>query len=102
MAINQNMFHSDPQPQFHYDIGYGGVFAHYRSETPPDFDPKKVVNCLMAIKQYKDKGGFRLDNVGHLFDQMQELSNMGFYLVNFETKKMSEDVFNSALAVSDC
>ena len=88
-----------PLPQYHYDIGFNGVFAHYRSETPPEFDEKKVVDCLAAIAVYKEKDGYRLDNVAHLMQQMQDLSDMGFYLVNFETKHKTESFTPSSIPI---
>ena len=107
MAYNQefvNHISLTPKhkPQYHYDIGYGGLFAHYRSTEPPKFEEKDVIACLMSLRLYfdQDKKGITLDNVAHMTGRLQELRDMGFYLVNFETKDMAVAISSSDLLMS--
>ena len=94
ISLSGNVTNPELEHQYHYDIGYGGLFAHYRSSEPPKFEEKDVISCLMSLRLYfdQDKKGITLDNVAHMTGRLQELRDMGFYLVNFETKKFADNL----------
>ena len=82
-----------PKAQYHYDIGYDGLFAHYRAEKPYTGDAKKVAEILANMKPYMatSKNGILLSNLSEIKDltnALEYLRDEGFYMVNFETKSM--------------
>ena len=97
-----------PKAQYHYDIGYDGLFAHYRSETPFKGDAAQIATTLMNLKPYVSisKKGILLDNLSEVKDfvsALEYLRDQGFYMVNFETKSMVYHPDNDWLFTgSDC
>ena len=81
-----------PKLEYHFDVGYAGVYAHYRSTDAPEIDEKKLVDTMSSLALYfdKNKKGVTLDNITHLTDMLKTMKDMGFYMVNFESKTMLE------------
>lgn len=90
MAIASRSYKEEPQ--FHYDIGYGGLFAHYRDIFPFKGDPNRIVEILKNLQSHMstDKKGVMLEDLSGIMDCYKELQEAGFYMVNFETKSMAE------------
>ena len=97
-----------PKAQYHYDIGYDGLFAHYRAEKPYTGDAIKVAEVLMNMKPYltTQKKGILLSNLSEMKDltnALEYLRDEGFYMVNFETKSMVYHPDNEWLTpIADC
>ena len=97
-----------PVAQYHYDIGYDGIFAHYRSLEVPKFKPEFVVDQLKIIRSVMntEKKGIMIDDLRLLEEYtraLQKLNEVGIYMINFETKNMvdSEPFLSEPFSV-DC
>lgn len=99
------VFIAQEDTQYHYDIGYGGLFAHYRSTVPMRADPEFITGLLKTLKSHMstEKKGVLLEDLAGLMDCYEQLREAGFYMVNFETKTMSEaGTFPELKLAADC
>lgn len=77
----------EPSEEYHIDIGYQNVFAHYRGEEYLDKGVADRAAAIVMSLAYLMGSGIRLESLETITGLLQELKDLGFYMVNNETKQ---------------
>ena len=92
-----NLYYTEPETYYHIDIGYGSVYAHYRStEYLAPEKAERAAGIVQALNHYLTNG-IQLESLELLVPLLEELREMGFYMVNDETKKLYDTEYGTVV-----
>ena len=91
---NTQLYMTVPETYYHIDIGFAGVYAHYRAtEYLSPEAAERAAGKVQALSHYLRDGSIYLESLENITKILEELREMGFYMVNNETKQLYESEY---------